>query len=403
MRDVPMTSTAELLEDVQKTYASQYGLTLIFTDEQGNVLWSVEGDNELCNRLLQQDEGTLLTEIRKSLNREWRLSRAVIYDMLPGICLAVTPVPAKTGPTYFLWAGVLIEEESQEMAREQLGMLGHSAANWESVLQNTPVVTERNKQQWLDRVNRLAELSALSLQQERTAPPPDAASALFREAIHSESFSFPEFTARFLDYSPEIDFIGLAEPQGPDAYEITEITGPGTEALRGITFTPGEGFLGRSLLTGDRTLWENTERDRRSGMFRAAKSRPKSLFCEPIRRQDGSLSLVFGGSFSNRHISAGMDAESRMLTILLEVGMSVHSLRQENSQQLTRLTSLVDICKLMASAPDLRRILFMLVDISINLVEGPFSCVVLKDRENQKSSWCPGESSTDGWRNTRKT
>ena len=74
----------------------------------------------------------------------------------------------------------------------------------------------------------------------------------------------------------------------------------------------------------------------------------------------------------------------QMTSILTESSLLVEGLREENSQQLSRLTSLVEICRLMASTPDPRRMILILLDISINLVEGPFSLVLIKDNKSGK-------------------
>jgi DNA-binding CsgD family transcriptional regulator len=379
-----MNQSIELLEDLQKTYAFQYDLTIMLTDEYGELVLPAEGNNQLCNTLLHQDNESLLDEIKDSLNQKWNISKPIVYDVLPGIHVVVAPVKSGSESTYFLWAGVMVEEQTRDLVKEHLHTKFQVELEWEEVLEQTPTITKENRQKWIERTNKLADLAALCLQYDKGTSAIQLPTELLRETTKYEEFDFSELLHRFLVHIEEFDFLGLAEQEKEDLYEVTQITGSGAESFRGATFSPGEGFLGRVLLTGKYAYWENVESDPRSVFFRSYEFRPKSLFCEPIRQHDGSISLLFGGSFSKRRISNEEAALGKTLTVLLEVSLSIHSLRLENTQQLNRLTSLVDICRLMASTPDLKRILFILVDISINLVEGPFSCVIFKDIENDK-------------------
>lgn len=378
-----MTSPFKLLEEIQEVYGTYYGLTFFLTDKKGNIIVLTEGSNELCNLLLHQEE-FFQTEIKNILKQDNHISEVSLYETFPGLYIVVAPVKIEMNSMYFLWGGVLRSEKTSELTERTLKEKSNIDFSGEDVLVQLPKILKNDQEKWLRRISQVAELATICLQKEDTNPLSEFSTELFREYKDTKPSGFSELFSKILNYSKEIDFLAIAEHSGEDVYKVSEVKGAGAESFNGASFALGEGFLGRPLLTGKSTHWEDIESDRRSRFFHSFSFTPKSLFCEPIKRHDGSTSLVFGGSSTQKKISTEAITLGKTLAVLIENNLLVQALRMENMNQLTRLTSLVDICKLMASTPDLRRILFILVDISINLVDGPFSCVILKDKKNNK-------------------
>lgn len=136
--------------------------------------------------------------------------------------------------------------------------------------------------------------------------------------------------------------------------------GEGVESFQGTSFSPGEGFLGRTLLTGEDMYFEDTDQDPRASFFRTSGLKAKSLFCFPFKLRDGSINLFFGGSRSSETMSQKGREMAKGAAILTEVALITQSLQLENTQQLNYLSSLADICKLMASVPDHKKSLIFL-------------------------------------------
>ena len=103
-----MASAIELLEKVQQTFASQYGLTFFLTDREGEVLTSVEGDNGLCSTILEEE---LLNEMKNILKNDGRISRPLIYEVASGVHIMAAPVINGEGTSHYLWAGVLVDQD----------------------------------------------------------------------------------------------------------------------------------------------------------------------------------------------------------------------------------------------------------------------------------------------------
>jgi hypothetical protein len=211
-----MNQPIELLEDLQKTYAYQFDLTIMLTDEYGELVLPAEGNNQLCNTLLYQDNESLLDEIKESMNQDWNISKPIVYDVLPGIHVVVAPVKSGSESTYFLWAGVMVEEQTRDLVNEHLHTKFPAELEWEEVLEQTPTITKENRQKWIERTNKLADLAALCLQHEKGTSAHQLPAKLLRETTKYEEFDFSELLPRFLVHSEEFDFLGMAEEKEED-------------------------------------------------------------------------------------------------------------------------------------------------------------------------------------------
>ncbi|MET3110877.1 DNA-binding CsgD family transcriptional regulator [Salinicoccus halitifaciens] len=370
-----MVSAIELIEKVQMTFATQYGLTFFLTDEKGEVIASAEDDNLLSKTLLQQEDG-LLPEIRMMLKHNKRLHKTLTYEIQSGLHMMASPVSTGKGTYHYLWAGILVEQGNH--TEKLLNQCGYDEDY------SIPILEAENKKDWLRVVDRLAQLASVCLRHEERNPMMEIFTDGWRDSIKGSKDPVTELFSRVIDGGGDIDFMGLAEQTGEDAYTITKIKGEGTDTLQDARFLAGEGFLGRTALSGERSYWEDIDGDRRSRILSSLDKKPKCLFTDPIERHDGSISVLFGGSCFKGKVTASMKNTAQMTATLVESSRLVSGLRRENSQQLSRLSSFIDICSLMASTPDPRRMVLILLDISINLVEGSFSSVIIKDKRVDK-------------------
>ncbi|SEA83735.1 regulatory protein, luxR family [Thalassobacillus cyri] len=377
-----MRENTELLEELQQVYAERLGLTIMITDANGERISSIAGDNDLCSYLLEH--GDLWCQIQEAAVWEWNITRPTFYDILPGIYFLVIPVNNDQGKPYLVWAGAMIEEGTQRLTQQQLHQQYGSEPSWEDMLTKNPVIKPENKSWWIHRSDKLSQLIHMCLQDYTTYSEGEGQAQLLRKSIFSEEFSIDGLLDYFLTHKKEFDYLGLAEVEGEEQYKITRALGEDSRHLQGVRFALGEGFLGRAAITKEADYWEDIANNPRSYFFHRHHFYPKTITCFPIHRYDGSLAVLFGGSLSNGQVSSRAMETGEFLSAMLEASLYTHDLQKENNHQLNRLSSLVEICKLMAATPDLKRILYILVDISMNLAEGPFSTVILRNNAGDK-------------------
>ncbi|GGD00122.1 hypothetical protein GCM10007216_33570 [Thalassobacillus devorans] len=373
---------SELLEELQQVYAERFGLTILMTDENGERLSSITGDNVLCNHLL--DKGDLWGHIQEAAVWKWDVTKPAFYDILPGIYFLVIPISGEDGQEYLIWAGVLAEEGNDLLTLGQLNNRYGTETNWEEMLSEAPAVKPDNKDWWILRSTRLSGLVQALLKEESRSSGFGWQLPLLQKRTGLEKPDIQGLFELFLSERKDYDFLGIAETQDEEQYSITNVAGKEVQNLPGSLFAPGEGFLGRVAITKEAYYWEDIENNPRSFFFHRRNFYPKTIICHPVQRHDGTTAVVFGGSVSVTGVSRqAMDA-GQFIASMLEAGLYTYDLQKENNHQLNRLSSLIEICKLMAATPEVKRILYILVDISLNLAEGPFTSVILKDEESDK-------------------
>ncbi|MGJ9457691.1 LuxR C-terminal-related transcriptional regulator [Oceanobacillus sp. CF4.6] len=379
-----MNENLELLEEVQSVYAAKYGFTIWLTDENEEIVLSPDGDNELCNELLNLEKDNIFTKIKRSTQKAWSIHTPVFYDVFPGVYVLTTSISLENEKKYNLFAGLMIEDETQDLIFEQLNAIyPDEDIQWEAILANTPLITISAKQVWKDWMKKVGKLISQLLTEKTDRSIFALQNELFHQGVQERDRSITHLLHDFFHRKKVFEFLGLAEEQD-NSFVVTEVIGEGIDSFQGAQFSPGEGFLGRVLLTGEFAFWENIDKDPRSIFFKRHQFKPKSLLCYPIKQHDGSTKLLFGGNIHKEGFSSSELEIAKTFAIMLEAHSVINHLQSENDEQLRRLSSLIEISKLMVAAPDIKRIVYILVDIGLNLVEGTFSCLVLRDIKNEK-------------------
>ncbi|WP_217896381.1 LuxR C-terminal-related transcriptional regulator [Oceanobacillus rekensis] len=370
------------MKELQHVYAAKFDFTIWMTDEKGEVFLAPQGENDLCNVLLNQEQDSIFKKVKESIQKT-RITTPVLYDIFPGIYILANSIVLENGKKYYMWAGLMIEDQTQGLIKDQLQNTYGKEVAWDSILAKTPLITSGKKQGWMKRMEKLGELVYLLLTEKKDSAFLAVQNELFQQSVQERERGVTQLLRDFFAGNTIFEFIGLAEEK-EDLYTVTEVIGEGIDAFRGAQFSPGEGFLGRVLLTGESDYWENIDRDPRSIFFKRHQFKPKSMLCFPIKQYDHSTKLLFCGNIHKEGFSTGDMEVGKTLAIMLETHSVVNTLQRENDEQLRRLSSLIEICKLMVSTPDMKKIVYILVDIGVNLVEGTFSCLILKDRKNDK-------------------
>jgi DNA-binding CsgD family transcriptional regulator len=175
-----------------------------------------------------------------------------------------------------------------------------------------------------------------------------------------------------------IEFLGYAEKEHAVGFRVTELVHNKKSTLLDAHFSLGEGFLGQVATTRQLGYWEHIAKDPRLGFFIQNKVHPQTLFCYPIMNSDTLIGLLFGGSETETDIAEGLLHLGQAVASLIGVQQTFQSLRSDRDTYYLRMSMLMEICKTLSTVKDIKRVLFILVDLSLNLVQSTFSCVILK-------------------------
>jgi DNA-binding CsgD family transcriptional regulator len=175
-----------------------------------------------------------------------------------------------------------------------------------------------------------------------------------------------------------IDFLGYAEKEHDVGFRVTELVHLKESTLLEAHFSLGEGFLGQVATTRQLGYWEHIDKDPRIGFFIQNNVHPQTLFCYPIMNSETLIGLLFGGSETETEIAEGLLHLGQAVAALIGVHRTFQTLRSDRDTYYLRMSMLMEISKTLSVVKDIKRVLFILVDLSLNLVQGSFSCVIHK-------------------------
>ncbi|SES16528.1 regulatory protein, luxR family [Gracilibacillus ureilyticus] len=363
-----MNRNIHLLQEIQAAYAEKYGLCMFTTDYQKNIITDVTGENSLFEAL--HHHYNIFSKIADISYETWGITKSVVYDLWPGVYTIITPVHMEDGRSFYIWSGLFIYEGTEQLVQEGIK---DQFINWDEVA----VLHTEEKNNLLETMKTMADIAFLCLQEMDETEFYQKKTKLLQQINTSKTMN--DLLNSLITIHPELDFLGTASKYDEDNVEITGTAGKEIEVLKGKKFAPGEGLLGRVLVTNQQEFWERTDKDPRTILFHRESIYPKSLFCFPIRQEEGLDMLLFGGSFKKETFSNKSAELIRLLIAVFEAGYLINTLQRENSTHIVRLQALTEIGKLLAATPDYKRIIYILVDISMNLADANFSCVVLKE------------------------
>ncbi|PYI50747.1 hypothetical protein DLM86_28570 [Paenibacillus flagellatus] len=100
-------------------------------------------------------------------------------------------------------------------------------------------------------------------------------------------------------------------------------------------------------------------------------------------RENDLDGVLFGGSVTEPALSRCMQSFVQAFAAGWSSRITLEAVRDDRNTNFTRLSTFVETCSAINHAQDVKRLSYILVDMSLNLVEGPFSCVVLKPSDQK--------------------
>ncbi|WP_274364412.1 LuxR C-terminal-related transcriptional regulator [Paenibacillus thermotolerans] len=337
-----------LLPGLLELLASAYSTALQMTDETGQPCSEPIYNGELSRLLFAQIKK--LHEAAALRLREAE-GRAVLIDSsIPGIRAAAVSVHASAREAYTLFCGPIAESESMqshETERLLQGMERFAQVVTYMAASGRDVPLYRSLADWIAQA-RL---------------PDDAAAGRMVEAI--------------CNMSAHVDFAGYAVSAGPHRYRIVEYSGPNRDEWLHAAFDYGEGFLGQACMLGQARTWKNIEGDPRADYFQRRGLPIHQLFGYPIVADSETPALLFGGSLSGHELGEDFGVFLQILSYLLSMRLRLRKLSMKEQRHNTQLAALVEISKIMNTAADLKKVLYVFVDVSLILINGASSSHLL--------------------------
>ncbi|MFC4768035.1 LuxR C-terminal-related transcriptional regulator [Effusibacillus consociatus] len=376
-----MGTSLDLMQDLQDAYASLCNLTIFTTDSNGELITRPSNITPLSKLLLEGDDLSFSVRIRNALANFSQITKPILYEMRPGLKFILASVRTGDKTQYYIGAGVIIEEHSRELIKDYFNTSTKDPVQWKEALDTLGETSALSKEVLLEHIDKMALILSLHLKAAERKQKLGIINDV-STLITQPNSTIPHVLEKFLLFK-EIDFVGFAENVDNELFRVSHMLGENALALAGASFSTGEGFLGHVAATGQLGFWGNIARDPRTLFFTQKDIYPNLLFCWPVRREAKVSGLLFGGSYTSSVIQPDVLSFGQTIARLLEVQLTNRSLQEDRNNHILRLSALMEICQVMTVVDDLKRILLILVDMSLNLVQGSFSCVVLKQRDKE--------------------
>ncbi|WP_058302747.1 LuxR C-terminal-related transcriptional regulator [Gorillibacterium timonense] len=369
-----------LLQQLQDTYASDTGICLLVTDGEGRGLTRPSGKAEWLRPLEDRNEAGRLSPEAMALTGSFEgLSRPIEYEFRPGIKLMAMPIPGRAPRRFYLWAAFFTDSRARLLLQSYYEGEESEGALYRELRDSVPELNGERKRQLSAKLGAMASITGRLMQTDTEQTTGKRQLAAIREI--SAGLDRPENRLKdslqpFFALGDGLDFLGLAFKQDETRFQVVEVLGEGF-SLSGSSFSLGEGFLGQTAATRQAGRWGNVSRDPRILFFRQNNVQVKALFSYPLVREGEIIGILFGGSRSLTDIPDAMYDFGQTLCSILSSQFVLRSLREDRNAHFMRLSMLMEISRTVTMVQDLKRVLFILIDMSLSLVEGPFAAALL--------------------------
>lgn len=378
-----MEQSLKSIQSLQDVYAQSLNMALLITDSDGSAITTISGHNMISQFLY---EHTDLENIRNKIITEYQyMSKPVIYDFEPGIKGILAPIRISNNKIYFLWTSCIIDEGSRDMVHEffqQNHLFDYK--EFKSVIEDLPEKNNEEKKAILEHVSELTAILEKYFISELKQKKYDLKVNAITESLNKlteNNFSIQNALEYLIYYFEEIDFIGIAKKQENDFFSITDFKSDQDHSLLNEEFSAGEGLLGHVAVTGMGKVWEDIPADPRLSLFIRNNIRPTTLFAFPLQIDNEIIGVLFGGNQTGSQIHLEFGNFLEVISHIISVKINQMNLQQKVSQYSLQISSFDEILQLMTNLKDVKRILFLLVDISITLMNTPFALALLKPQD----------------------
>jgi DNA-binding CsgD family transcriptional regulator/ligand-binding sensor protein len=380
-----MERNLTFLQDIQDAYAGLAKLTMVIIDHEGKMVTNPSFQNDFSEKVFAS-QGLHKNTI-KAIEPLGAIRTAVLLDSITGAKYILAPIFIQNKLVYYLFAGYILEKSSRTFIHQFIEK--HEvrySAEMVYALESIPESTEEEKREKIELVKKASDIISdyLNLYNEKTRNKKKfQVMQQSLELIRQDGIIADSLIKDILSTNRQFDFIGLAlegkERNGD--YVVEFIEGRNTGNMKGHTFVLGEGFLGHTLAIEQFQLWKNASMDPRHYLFSKMGMKIKSLFCIPVFGDSQVKGVYFGGSFESEMPDKETREHANLKSAIISTLITNKELRANLQNHLMELSTFNEIFRVITSVEDIKRVLYILVDVSINVIRGPFSCIVSKTRD----------------------
>ncbi len=374
----------DYFQDIQDVYTYQTKLQCMIVNKDGNPITQIV-DEKLFHLVLENES------LREGITR-WtsiysNISGPVLFDLIPGIKGIISPIYLKGKIQYYIIAGSFIECSTWQVVKSYLEMSLNTPGSSQQLLS---IIKEYSASEIKDKIKKIKKMSDLiegwlkTQHETNMQKNQETITNSILQLIESDDVSVLDLLQLFYQSYSSVDFVGYARKNGEDYFIIEECISSYANTLKCSVFTMGEGILGQSIVTQTVGFWEQINVDPRNVFFHQRGIYPTSLFCFPIIHGKEVIGLFFGGSNNKEPLKKEIKYEGKLISSLIKGIESKMLWQTQAKDNLMKMTILNELFHAIMSVQDVKRILFIILDMSINLIRAPFASVIIQHPLHKK-------------------
>jgi DNA-binding CsgD family transcriptional regulator len=208
-------------------------------------------------------------------------------------------------------------------------------------------------------------------------------SVAWRRTLREPETPLATLLPRFADCLESVLALGVAEPVDATRCRVRHVAGPYAEPLHGYTFARGEGYFGQVLATGQPGYWADLAEDPRSAWFRQQAIPAAAILCYPLEHGPAAAGMLFAV------FAAPVNPETRVLldglAVVIHRTVWAEGLEMRLRVRTLRLAALIELIQALHVVQDPTNVWYLLLDMSLTLVQGRFACLAYRPRRPPNS------------------
>ncbi|WP_420330221.1 helix-turn-helix domain-containing protein [Paenibacillus contaminans] len=377
-----------IIEEMQLCFSSYKNIDIAVIDLQGKPLMPLK-ENGMWRVLDEQpieddQECASLESIASFLGG---VAKPIFFDVFPGIQAVAVPIHLNERVRSFVIAGTFIERDSLELVERYFQDSQSKFDKWEQISKKSNMIKLDEKQGILHMATVFAENVTVLVDVFNENEGIQTRTELLRQAvdyINNSEAELDHLLELFCSCNEVMEFSGYAKKIDDDTFQVLYTSDGIGSGLLNKTFSFGEGFLGLGVSSRQFCSWSKISRDPRSMFFIRQNIVPHFLFCSPVIQNHEVIGLLFGGSVSSTSIRQSWLNVSRTMALLIGIQANQQYLQDESARHLLSLTTLQEVCSVASKADNIRQLLFPMIDMSMNLMQGAFAIAVISQQCKEK-------------------
>lgn len=343
-----MKESIVFLQKLQDAYSEWAKLSILICNKMGDILTEISWSDSETERLYKKH--VTKHKLQTYLEPLQSITETTLLDTALGDKLILSPVKRDGVITHFIISGFIQDDQTKEVSKKV-----------KYIRNMTEVITSYVSQH--EDTSKMQDFFELVAEKMNTI---------------NDGTSTIDSILEMGTYFEDVDFMALALKSKKDTYIVEANIGDYSIALEEYEFTIGEGLLGYSIATKQSQFYQEIANDARVLAFNKIDMNVISLFCIPVINDNTVIGLLFGGSTQRELDETSVSAKLTICASLMNNHLNVQRLTRLTEHQSIEVSTFAEIFKVLTTVKDLKSVIYILIDICMNVVVDDFVSIVYK-------------------------